>query len=78
MAQFDALLSILEPYIKKTTNFCELSVQASICALFCKMKWMNLTIVILGFGFRLHGGSEWSKHLKMLTTDVKNTKNGSV
>ncbi len=28
MAQFDALLAIFEPHIKrKTTNFCELSVQ---------------------------------------------------
>ncbi len=42
VAQFDALLAILEPHIKKTTNFCELSVQGSICALCCEMKWMNL------------------------------------
>ncbi len=31
MAQFDALLAILEPHIKKkTANFCEISVQVSI------------------------------------------------
>ncbi len=31
VAQFDALLAILEPHIKKkTTNFCELSLQRSI------------------------------------------------
>ncbi len=42
VAQFEALPAILEPHIKKTTNFCELSVQGSICALCCEMKWMNL------------------------------------
>ncbi len=64
MDQFDALLAILEPHIKrKTTSFCELSVQGSICALCCEMKWMNLTIAILDFGVRLYGGSERSKHL---------------
>ncbi len=46
MAQFDALLAILEPHIKKTTNFCELSVQGSIYAV---DEWMNLTIAILDF-----------------------------
>ncbi len=62
MAQFDALL---EPHIKKkTTHFCELSVQGSIySALCCEMKWMNLTITILDFGVCLYGGSELSKHL---------------
>ncbi len=41
-AQFDALLEILEPHIKKTTNFCELRVQGSIySALCCEMKWMT-------------------------------------
>ncbi len=31
VSQFDALLTILEPHIKKkTTNFCELSVQGSL------------------------------------------------
>ncbi len=65
MAQFDALVVILEPHIqKKTTNFCELSVQGSIYSvLCCEMKWMNLTIAILDFGVRLYGGSELSKHL---------------
>ncbi len=65
VAQFDALLAILEPHIKKkTTNFCELSVQGSIySALCCEMKWMNLTIAILDFGVRLYGGSELSKPL---------------
>ncbi len=65
VAQFDALLVILEPHIKKkTTNFCELSVQGSIySALCCETKWINLTIAILDFGVRLYGGSELSKHL---------------
>ncbi len=62
MAQFDALL---EPHIKKkTTHFCELSVQGSIySALCCEIKWMNMTIAILDFGVCLYGGSELSKHL---------------
>ncbi len=65
VAQFDALLAMLEPHIKKKTiNFCELSVQGSIySALCCEMKWINLTIAILDFGVRLYGGSELSKHL---------------
>ncbi len=65
VAQSDALLAILEPHIKKkTTNFCELSVQESIYnALCCETKWMNLTIAILDFGIRFYGGSELSKHL---------------
>ncbi len=78
MAQFDALLAIIEPHIKKkTTNYCELSEQESIySALCCEMKWMNLTIAILDFGVRLYGGSELSKTpLKMLATDAENTKN---
>ncbi len=51
VAQFDALLAMLESHIKrKTTNFCELHVQGSIySALCCEMKWMNLTIAILDF-----------------------------
>ncbi len=36
---------------------------------------MNLTIVILDFGVHLYGGSELSKHLKMLATDAKNAEN---
>ncbi len=64
VAQFDALLAILEPHIKKTTNFCKLGVQGSIYrALCCEIKWINLTIAILDFGVRLYGGSELSKHL---------------
>ncbi len=60
VAQFDALLAILESHIKrKTTDFCELSVQGSI---YSEMKWMNLTIPKLDFGDRLYGGSELSKH----------------
>ncbi len=56
MAQFDAFLVILEPHIKKkTTHFCELSVQGSIYrGLCCETKRMNLTIVILDFGVRLY------------------------
>ncbi len=55
VAQFDALLAILEPHIKKkNTSFCELSVQGSIdSALCCETKWMNSKI-----GVRLNGGSE--------------------
>ncbi len=61
-AQFDALLAKLVPHIKrKTTNFCELSVQGSICALCYKMKCLNLIIAILDFGIRLV--TELSKHL---------------
>ncbi len=62
VAQFDALL---EPHIKKkTTHFCELSVQGSIySALCCEIKWMNMTIAILDFGVCLYGGSELSKYL---------------
>ncbi len=65
MAQFDALLTILELHIiKKTTSFCELSVQGSVySALCCETKWMNLTITSLDFGIHLYGGSELSKHL---------------
>ncbi len=55
VAQFDALLAILEPHIKKkTTSFCELGVQGSLySALCCEMKWMNLTIPfwILAFAY---------------------------
>ncbi len=75
VAQFDALLVILEPHIKeKTTSFCELSVQRSIySALCCEMKWTNLTIASLDFGVRLYGGSVLSKHFSiMLATDAKN------
>ncbi len=74
-AQFDALLAILEPHIKKkTTNFCELSVQGSIySALCCEMKWMNLTIAILDFGIRLYGGSELSKHLSKCLLRMRKT-----
>ncbi len=70
-AQFNALLVILEPHIKKkTTNFCELRVQGSIySALGWKTKWMNLTIAILDFGVRLYGGSELSN--KMHATNAK-------
>ncbi len=77
MAQFDALLAILEPHIKtKTTNFCELSVQGSIySALCCETKWMNLTIAILGFGVRFYGGSELSKTSQNACQDAKNAKN---
>ncbi len=78
VAQFDGLLAILEPRIKKkTTSFCELSVQGSIyIASCCEMKWMNLTIAILDFGIRLYRGSEQSKHLsKCLLQMRKKQKN---
>ncbi len=76
MAQFDALLAILEPHIKKkTTNFCELSVQGSIySALCCETKWMNLTIAILDFGVRFYGGSELSKHLSKCLPRMRKTQ----
>ncbi len=64
VAQCDALLVILETHIKKkTTNFCELSVQGSIySALCCETKWMNLTIAILDFAIRLYGGIKGIVH----------------
>ncbi len=73
VAQFDALLAILEPHIKKkTTNFCELSVQGSIySALCCETKWINLTIAILHFGVRFYGGSELSKCLPRMRKTQK-------
>ncbi len=76
MAQFNALLAILESHIKKkTTNFCELHVQGSICsALGCETKWMNLTIAILDFGVRLYGGSELSNHLSKCMLRMQKTK----
>ncbi len=76
VAQFDALLAILEPHIKKkTTNFCELSVQESIYnALCCETKWMNLTITILDFGVRFYGGSELSKHLSKCLPRMRKTQ----
>ncbi len=76
VAQFDALVVILEPHIlKKTTNFCELSVQGSIYSvLCCEMKWMNLTIAILDFGVRFYGGSELSKHLSKCLPRMRKTQ----
>ncbi len=76
MAQFDALLAILEPHIKKkTTNFCELRVQGSIySALCCETKWINLTIAILDFGVRFYGGSERSKHLSKCSPRMRKTQ----
>ncbi len=76
VAQFNALLAILEPHIKKkTTNFCELSVQGSIySALCCETKWMNLTISILDFGDCLNGGSELSKHLSKCLLRMRKTQ----
>ncbi len=75
MAQFDALLAILEPHItRKTTSFCELSVQGSLCALCCEMKWMNLTIAILDFGVCLYGSSELSKHLSKCSLQMRKKK----
>ncbi len=77
VGQFDALLAILEPHIKKkTTNFCELSVQGSIySALCCETKWMNLTIGILDFGVRLYGGSELSKHFSKCLLWMRKNEN---
>ncbi len=76
MAQFDALLAILEPHIKKkTTNFCELSVQGSIySALCCETKWMSLIIAILDFGVHFYGGSELPKHLSKCLPRMRKTQ----
>ncbi len=71
------MLAILEPHIKKkkTTNFCELSVQGSIySALCCEMKWMNLTIAILDFAVRLYGGSELSKRFSKCLLWMRKTQ----
>ncbi len=75
VSQFDALL-VIEPHIKKkTTNFCELSVQGSIySALCCETKWMNLTIAIPDFGVRWYGGSELSKHLSKCLLRMRKTE----
>ncbi len=44
VSQFDALLAILEPHIKKkTTNFCELRVQGSIYTVLCAARWSGWT-----------------------------------
>ncbi len=79
-AQFDAMLAIPEPRIKKkTNNFCQLSVQGSIySALCCEMKWIHLTIAILDFGVRLYGGSELSKHLSKCLLRMQKTPKKSV
>ncbi len=50
VAQFDALLAILETHIKKkTTNFCELSVQGSLQCFLLQDE--------VDFGVRLYGSS---------------------
>ncbi len=71
MAQFDALLAILEPHIKKTANFCELSVQGSIYAV---DEWMNLTIAILDFVVHLYSGYELLKHLSKCLPRMRRCK----
>ncbi len=64
MAQFDALLAILEPHIKrKTTNFCELHVQGFLQCFVLRDGVDELDNRILDFGVRLYGVSELSKHL---------------
>ncbi len=70
------MLAILETHIKKkTTNFCELSVQGSIYSDLCsEMKWMDLTITILDFGIRLYGGFELSKHLSKFLPRMQKTQ----
>ncbi len=56
VAQFDASLAILETHIKKkTTNFCELSVQGSLQCFLLQDE--------VDFGVRLYGSSKLSKHL---------------
>ncbi len=53
MAQFDALLAILEPHIKnKTTNFCELCVQGSLQCFVLRDEVDEL----LDFSICLYGG----------------------
>ncbi len=62
MAQFDALLAILETHIKKkTTNFCELSVQGSLHCFVLRDEVNELDCTVNEFC--LYGGSELSKHL---------------
>ncbi len=64
MAQFDALLEILEPHIKKkTTNFCEQCVRIYIQSYVLRDEVDELTIAILEFSVHLYGGSELSKRL---------------
>ncbi len=74
MAQFDALLAILEPPIKKkTTNFCELGVQGSLQCFVDELDNRHS-----GFWRSLDGGSELSSAtLKMLATNAKNAENQS-
>ncbi len=64
VAQIDALLAILEPYLKRRPQMSVNSVYKDLySALCCETKWMNLTIANLDFGVCLYGGSELSKHL---------------
>ncbi len=75
VAQFDALLAILEPHIKKTTNFCELGVQGFYSALL-RDKMDQLDNPHSGF-CRLFVRWLWvvKTPLNVLATDAKNTEN---
>ncbi len=75
VTQFDALLVILEPLIKKkTTNFCELSVQESLHCFVLRDEVDELDNRHSGF-WRSFVRWLWivKTPLKMLATDAKNT-----
>ncbi len=75
MAQFDALLAILEPHIKRRPPISVNSVcKDQYSALCCETKWMNLTIAILDFGVRFYGGSERSKYLSKCLPRMRKTQ----
>ncbi len=76
MTQFDALLAILEPHMKKkTTTFCELSVQGSLWCFVLRDEVDELDNRHSGFWRSL---VRWlwtvKTPLKMLATDAKNAK----
>ncbi len=78
VSQFDAVLAILEPHIKKkTTNFCELSVQGSVQCFVLRDEVDELdNRHFWSLSFACTVCSELSKHLsKCFATDVKNTEN---
>ncbi len=77
VTQFDAVLAILEPHIKKkTTNFCELSVQGSVQCFVLRDEVDELDNRHSGVCRSLVRWLSIVKTpLKMLATDVKNTEN---
>ncbi len=68
-------IAILESHItKKTTNFCELSVQGSLHCFVLRDEVDELDIAILDFGDHLYGGSELSKHLSKYFLQMRKTQ----